>query len=189
MANGEEIIEEGTYKYLEIGVSRIEEGTYKYLEIGASKTQVIKAIQSQGVDYIDPRPKQTIKVTRDNIEQLTLLRGKPGIIINDNKGLFIRLAFRDQKIEDVSMSDPTPDDVKRSFFVGQSELNAFAVIHSVVENIPKIEVFNYLPNARWTRITDITSEEIQYLKNYSVWSFSDREYLTSHYVLEFSVIT
>jgi hypothetical protein len=167
------------------GTEIIEEGRYKYLEIGASKEEVIKALSSQGVDYILPVPEETITVNRENLDQLDLLHGSPGIVLRGGEGIRIELAFDNQVVVDVDSSVVTEEEIKRRFFIGQSEIDAFDVMHSVIEDDHTMRVFNILPDARWTRVENISSRDIEYLKNYSVWSFRDREYWVSHYVLEF----
>lgn len=160
----------------------IEKGSFKFLEIGMSKEEVVQSANAAGITDVRPTLENIISIRM--AWGLGKLYDSPGIEVTDHKGFAISVSFEKDVVTDIDYSVPAEKFKGKYFSLGQSRKEAFDVIRKLMSDFFYLEVYNFLPKSRWVSLKTFNDDDMQYLEQYDAWAFHGSEEY-SHYDLIF----
>jgi hypothetical protein len=161
----------------------IEQGEFHGMTIGQTPSEVLEVLGQQGVSHVLPDVDALITVKIDNIDELERLMHESSIGVTDNKGLDIEIEFDGNTLANLKVSEGANGN-SLGLVTGQSKTNALSIIEKAIKVNPSLVVANFTPNARWIKLSSITSDDIEYLGKYGTWSYHEPD-SHSHAVLRF----
>jgi len=153
----------------------IEDGNYKYLDIGITKEAALTKLISNKVKSVAPFAGEIHVIKSGNLNEFDLISQSKALALNDHKGYFVKIAFDGDEIGDIYNSlvaqKATPD----IFVKGQTRENTISTIKSLIAKNKKLTIYNIEFDPRWVDLTKITDADKAYLLDFNYWEYPGTE--------------
>lgn len=161
--------------YLIACTKTIEEGGYKYLDIGITKDVALMKLISNGVASVAPFAGEIHVIKSDNLNEFDLISQSKALALNDHKGYFVKIAFDGDEIGDIYSSLVAQKATPNIFVKGQTRENTISTIKSLIAKNKKLTIYNVEFDPRWVDLTKMTEEDKSYLLDFNFWEYPGTE--------------